>query len=218
MAKEDNTTRVRAYRPSAAPATDRPYVEVLRGSGRGRVVALSVGNTLIGRASGLALRFDDDGVSRHHAKIAVSGDGMAQMIDLESTNGTFVNGVRIARMALREGDRIEIGPGVAMRFGHLSEEELSGRIAASAPLAAADSVSLPLSEREVEIACLVADGLSNLDIADRLHISARTVGSHLTNIYKRLEIHTRAELTRFAVEHKLSSVLGRAYAPPRRGG
>lgn len=54
-----------------------------------------------------------------------------------------------------------------------------------------------LSNREMEIARLVADGLTNAAVAERLFISPRTVTSHLERIYRRLEIGSRAELTRF---------------------
>jgi DNA-binding NarL/FixJ family response regulator len=54
-----------------------------------------------------------------------------------------------------------------------------------------------LSSRELEIARLVADGLTNAAVAERLFISQRTVTSHLERIYRRLEIGSRPELTRY---------------------
>ena len=58
-----------------------------------------------------------------------------------------------------------------------------------------------LSARETEIAYLVADGLSNPEIADRLFISQRTVTTHLQHIYHRLGVGSRTGLTRYVVEH-----------------
>jgi ATP/maltotriose-dependent transcriptional regulator MalT len=58
-----------------------------------------------------------------------------------------------------------------------------------------------LSVREAEIAQLVADGLSNPEIADRLFISQRTVTTHLQHIYQRLGVGSRTGLTRYIVEH-----------------
>jgi DNA-binding NarL/FixJ family response regulator len=52
------------------------------------------------------------------------------------------------------------------------------------------------------VAQLVAEGLTNGEIADRLAISAGTVGRHLANIYKRLDIHSRAALTRLVVARR----------------
>jgi DNA-binding NarL/FixJ family response regulator len=54
-----------------------------------------------------------------------------------------------------------------------------------------------LSDRELEIARLVAEGLTNAAVAERLFISQRTVTSHLERIYRTLEIGSRAELTRY---------------------
>lgn len=51
-----------------------------------------------------------------------------------------------------------------------------------------------LSPQELEIARLVADGLSNREIGERLHLSPRTIGSHLYRIFPKLGITTRAQL------------------------
>jgi DNA-binding CsgD family transcriptional regulator len=61
-----------------------------------------------------------------------------------------------------------------------------------------------LSEREVEVLRLVAKGMTNAEIADALSISPRTVQQHLTNLYGKLDVSSRAGATRFAVEHGLT--------------
>jgi non-specific serine/threonine protein kinase len=53
----------------------------------------------------------------------------------------------------------------------------------------------PLTTREREIAALVAEGLSNREIADQLIISKRTVDAHVEHIYVKLGITSRVELT-----------------------
>jgi DNA-binding NarL/FixJ family response regulator len=50
------------------------------------------------------------------------------------------------------------------------------------------------------VARLVADGLSNAQIAARLYLSTRTVTTHLHNIYRRLEVGSRTELTRYVLQ------------------
>jgi DNA-binding NarL/FixJ family response regulator len=62
---------------------------------------------------------------------------------------------------------------------------------------------LGLSGREVEVLRLVAEGLTNARIAERLFISPKTVGSHLVSIFGKLGVTSRAGATRFATEHGL---------------
>jgi DNA-binding NarL/FixJ family response regulator len=61
-------------------------------------------------------------------------------------------------------------------------------------LAAAASRSLPLSDREREVATLAARGLSNREIADRLVVSVRTVEGHLYRVGNKLGIKDRRQL------------------------
>ncbi len=58
----------------------------------------------------------------------------------------------------------------------------------------------PLSSREIEIVRLVAEDLTNAEIAERLIISPRTVTTHLDRIYARLSINSRTALVRYAIE------------------
>src|SRR5438046_2100113 len=58
-----------------------------------------------------------------------------------------------------------------------------------------------LSERELEVLALIADGRSNREIASLLLVSKRTVETHRKNIMKKLEIRSTAGLTRFAISH-----------------
>lgn len=57
-----------------------------------------------------------------------------------------------------------------------------------------------LSLRQEEVARLVAQGLSNAEVAERLYISTRTVTTHLQNIYRRLELPSRAALIRYVLD------------------
>ena len=61
-----------------------------------------------------------------------------------------------------------------------------------------------LSAREVEVLRLVAQGLSNAAIAQRLFLSPRTVKSHVANIYGKLGVDNRAAATRYALDHGLA--------------
>jgi DNA-binding NarL/FixJ family response regulator len=61
-----------------------------------------------------------------------------------------------------------------------------------------------LSPREIEVLRLIGKGLSRADIARQLFRSLKTVDAHHTSIMRKLDIHDRAELTRFAIREGLS--------------
>ena len=61
-----------------------------------------------------------------------------------------------------------------------------------------------LTPREVEVLRLVANGLTDAQIADQLVISPRTVGKHLQSIYSKLYLPSRSAATRWAIEHHLA--------------
>ncbi len=60
-----------------------------------------------------------------------------------------------------------------------------------------------LTAREVEVLRLVAQGLSDAQVAEQLVISSRTVNWHLTSIYSKLGVSSRAAATRYALEHQV---------------
>jgi len=64
-----------------------------------------------------------------------------------------------------------------------------------------DSANLnQLTEREREILRLIAEGLSNKEVGERLYISHRTVDTHRSNIMRKLDVHNLASLIRLAVQ------------------
>jgi predicted ATPase/class 3 adenylate cyclase/DNA-binding CsgD family transcriptional regulator len=60
-----------------------------------------------------------------------------------------------------------------------------------------------LTVREVEVLRLLAQGLTDAQIAEQLVISRRTVNTHLTSIYGKIQVSSRSAATRYAVEHQL---------------
>jgi DNA-binding NarL/FixJ family response regulator len=90
----------------------------------------------------------------------------------------------------------------------LDAQPLLARAAAldhSAPSSAVPATTLPsgLTPREVEVLRLVAQGLTTADVAERLYLSPRTVSTHLTSIYTKLDVSSRAAAIRFALDHQL---------------
>jgi pSer/pThr/pTyr-binding forkhead associated (FHA) protein len=74
----------------------------------GLTYVLGPGNTVAGRGADAAIVLPDVTVSREHVRLAVDNAGLS-MTDLGSTNGTYVNGQRLAAGMLREGDQLMIG-------------------------------------------------------------------------------------------------------------
>ena len=61
-----------------------------------------------------------------------------------------------------------------------------------------------LTEREIEILRMVSTGLTARQIAERLVVSHRTVQNHIQNTLRKLQLHNRVELTRWAIERGLA--------------
>ncbi len=97
--------------------------QVLDGIDKGRVFRNLPVPLTIGREEGNLLRLNDERVSRFHAKVQQDGGDLI-LTDLESTNGTRVNGHAVQIRRLRVGDRIMLGRSLLL-FG--SEEEITAR-------------------------------------------------------------------------------------------
>src|SRR5271154_1942435 len=82
--------------------------QILEGVDKGRVFRALPTPVTIGREEGNVLRLNDERISRFHAKVQQdSGDII--LTDLESTNGTRVNGSTVQIRRLRPGDRVGVG-------------------------------------------------------------------------------------------------------------
>jgi DNA-binding CsgD family transcriptional regulator len=187
----DNTTLHPVKPDRRKRARMVPVLEVVAGCRRGQAFELHPGTVVVGKDERADICLGDSGVSRRHAKIVVASDGGVSVVDLASSNGTFVGDAQVDVAALREGDRVQLGPTATLRLCYRAPAQASGQ----------DS---GLSDRQLEVARLVAQGLTNAQIAESLAISPRTVARHLDNIYARLDLRSRAGLTRWVVEHRLS--------------
>lgn len=100
-------------------------LRVLDGADRGRVFTELAPPISIGREEGNTIQLNDERVSRFHLKIQEDNDRLV-LTDLESTNGTKVNGEDIQLRILRHGDMITVGRSVLL-FG--SRDEIAHRVA-----------------------------------------------------------------------------------------
>ena len=84
------------------------------GKMEGKSIPITLSQFLIGRDPQNDITLDDRRVSRKHAEIRLRL-GRYTLYDLQSTNGTYVNGRRVAEVVLSDGDRLSIG-GVELQF------------------------------------------------------------------------------------------------------
>jgi pSer/pThr/pTyr-binding forkhead associated (FHA) protein len=89
-------------------ALEGPARVLIRTNGNTEFVHVLGRRTRIGRGSDNELVLDTKHVSRYHA-VLLAGPVHTSIEDLNSTNGVFVNGKRIARQVLKDGDRVTIG-------------------------------------------------------------------------------------------------------------
>lgn len=94
----------------------RAYILFLSGPLVGKLHNLQEGETVVGRAPDADIIINDNRISRHHLKLSLS-QGKVNVEDLGSTNGTFVNGKRIAvPLELSDGDKIQISSATIFKF------------------------------------------------------------------------------------------------------
>jgi two-component system cell cycle response regulator len=181
---------------------NRACLTVLTGSASGQLHKVIKGELLIGRAPTAAIRLEDDGISRNHARVR-SETGKAWVEDLESRNGTFVNGHKItAATELHDGDKIQVGRGTVLRFGFQD--------------------ALDESFHENLLSSALRDGLTKLFnkryLMDRLDSELKFAIRHETALsllildidhFKKVN-DTHGHLAGDAVLANLASVLGRA--------
>ena len=79
--------------------------------------------------------------------------------------------------------------------------EVTMSLAGKAVEKSASGIEVELTERELEILKLIAEGLSSKQIGEKLFISPRTVDTHRTNLMNKLDIHNIAGLIRFALKN-----------------
>jgi hypothetical protein len=131
---------------------------VIDGADRGHEFADVPTPLTIGREEGNAIQLNDERVSRYHLKIQEDQNKVV-LVDLESTNGTKVNGESVQIWGLRPGDIISVGRSVLV-FG--SREDIARRLAELRGVDIAQGVTMPSEELEDESSSFSLDYELNL--------------------------------------------------------
>ena len=145
-----------------------------------------------------------DGSGYHRGATAAQLSVGARLLAAADTYDAMVHD-RPHRGALRPDDaRAELGEMV--RAGRLDKRTVDGVLesAGAAPLKVSQGHPAGLSDREVEVLRLVAQGRTSKEIADALVITEKTAGHHVEHIYAKTGVSTRVGAALFAMQHDLA--------------
>jgi DNA-binding CsgD family transcriptional regulator len=162
-------------------------------------IELAEGTLLVGRHSTCDLVLKHPSISRFHAEVSVRGDSI-HVRDLNSRNGTFLDGQRIEAADVYAGQRLNFGdlmfdvrPAGATKVMTDSALE-TPNLSHVATVPPDGGTPLPLSGAERRVFELLLLGLSEKEVATRLGVSPHTVHCHVRKIYKLLDVSSRPEL------------------------
>jgi pSer/pThr/pTyr-binding forkhead associated (FHA) protein len=156
---------------------------------------------VVGRSDECDIQIPHPSVSRRHAEIW-QYLGVLRVRDLESRNGTLVNGVKVAESQIEIGNVLHFGDvavGVATEVDAAAQTDkrrLSGTTVDSRLNGAKKfEVSFGgLSDAQLRVLQLLLQGLAEKHVAASLAISQHTVHSHVKEIYRVMGVNSRAEL------------------------
>lgn len=103
-----------------------PSLFVIQGRDQGKRYELDQATLILGRDAGCMIQLNDTEVSRQHAEIHPGTD--VELVDLDSSNGTFVNGDRVGRKLLASGDRIQLGRTLMIYTGSQSPTAIANQV------------------------------------------------------------------------------------------
>jgi hypothetical protein len=135
-------------------------LRVLHGSDRGRTFDHLPTPVTIGREEGNSIQLNDERISRYHLKLQEDNDKIV-LTDLESTNGTKVNGEDIHVRILRDGDLISVGRSLLLVGSHSDIDRRIAEIAAKLP-GHAEARAKQMGERLDRIASHESDVIEDL--------------------------------------------------------
>jgi pSer/pThr/pTyr-binding forkhead associated (FHA) protein len=162
--------------------------------------------TKIGRSVECEIRLKDPTVSRVHAELHFDPDRQKVVLrDLESQNGTYVDGRRIGEATIHSQCEIRFGK-VKFRLVWTDPDcdERGDAWEKTSTISLSDPVELTRTENVV--LSLLLDGISEREAAKQLVVSFHTVHNHVRSIYRKFEVSSRAELMAFFVDSSTTEV------------
>lgn len=170
-------------------------------------VRLTPGTWRIGRDPTCEIHLADESVSRRHATLRVADDSV-RLTDHGSRNGVTVNHERlVGEVALTANDLIMIGTQQLALVEQDPHDTVEG-VPPTRPLPRPDETPRPgdlrqLSPRERQVLERLALGETQRAIAEALGLSVKTVETYRSRIGEKLDLRTRADLVRYALESGL---------------
>lgn len=163
-----------------------PILIFIHGPAAGKRVPLEGDELTVGRTAQNDLVLEDPLVSRTHCIFMKKG-GVFLLEDLGSHNGSYVNEERLHSVRqLRHGDRVTIGASRILYEDQSLVAEDTTQVVDPTAFA-----SQTFTQRQIQVMRLLARGLSNKQIAERLFVSERTVKAYLTSIFEKLQVQKR---------------------------
>lgn len=160
------------------------------------------GEHVIGRNDDCQIIIRDVSISRRHAKLLLR-EGCLSIDDLSSTNGTFVNKKPIQSAAIETGTLLVLGNVRLFIVPAKSAEDVGAWFDDSTTYRNEDfqldlsSLANELTPTQLAIVQLLVDGKSEVEIARGMHRSQATIHNHVQAVYRRLDVHSLADLLRF---------------------
>ena len=183
-------------------ATKVVPVATLRVGDAGPAIPITHEEGTLGRRSDNAYVVSDPRVSRVHASIRRSSAGVVIVTDLGSGGGTSVNGERInGPTVLTHGDEVGFGP-VTARFEDPANPSIDDDETQNFALPKVETGARP-SPRQQQVLEGIAEGLTNLEIGERLGVTERTVKAYASELYEKLGVHNRAGAVSEAIRQGL---------------
>ena len=173
------------------------YLEGNTNDNRKWVIPIDKNPFTIGRSEDCNLSLLSQTVSRKHAEIFYRGNSVF-IRDLNSTNGTFINEKRIKdRILLNNGDTIYFGDlkfRILLKAKKRKDENSDTMYLKLHKEKGGFTEYYNLTKREEEILYYLLQGKSTKKIANALYISFGTAKNHVSNIFKKIGVHSRYEL------------------------